>query len=37
MNFLGFHPNAFIISKKVCLPLFELIKDEATLKVWYWK
>jgi hypothetical protein len=29
MNFLGFRPNAFIISKKNHLPLFELIKDES--------
>jgi hypothetical protein len=35
MNFLGFHPNAFIISKKNRLYFFELIKDEATLKVRY--
>jgi hypothetical protein len=35
MNFLGFWPNAFIISKKIRLPLFELIKDEVVLKVRY--
>jgi hypothetical protein len=35
MNFLGFRPNAFIISKKICLHFFELIKDEVALKVWY--
>ena len=33
LNFLDFWPYAFIISKKNCLLLFELIKDEATLKV----
>jgi hypothetical protein len=35
MNFLDFRPYAFIISKKNCLPLFELIKEEAALKVRY--
>jgi hypothetical protein len=35
MNFLGFRPNAFIISKKNRLHFFELIKDEAALKVRY--
>jgi hypothetical protein len=33
MNFLAFRPYAFIISKKICLLLFELIKDEGALKV----
>jgi hypothetical protein len=35
MNFLVFWHFAFIISKKICLHLFELIKDEAALKVRY--
>jgi hypothetical protein len=35
MNFLGFRPNAFIISKKIRFHFFEIIKDEAALKVWY--
>jgi hypothetical protein len=35
MNFLVFWPFAFIISKKIRLHLFELIKDEAALKVRY--
>jgi hypothetical protein len=35
MNFLIFWPFTFIISKKFRLHLFELIKDEATLKVRY--
>jgi hypothetical protein len=35
MNFLDFWPYAFIISKNIRLPLFELIKDKATLKVQY--
>jgi hypothetical protein len=35
MNFLVFRPYAFIISKKICLHPFELIKVEAALKVWY--
>jgi hypothetical protein len=35
MNFLDFRPYAVIISKKNRLLLFELIKDEATLKVRY--
>jgi hypothetical protein len=35
MNFLVFRPFAFIISKKICLHLFELIKDEVALKVRY--
>jgi hypothetical protein len=35
MNFLGFWPNAFIISKKNCLYLLELIKDKAALKIRY--
>jgi hypothetical protein len=33
MNFLIFQPYAFIISKKIHLPLFELIKEEAALKL----
>jgi hypothetical protein len=33
MNFLGFRPNTFIISKKIRLHFFELIKDKAALKV----
>jgi hypothetical protein len=36
MNFLGFRLFAFIISKKILLHLFELIKDEAILKVRYY-
>jgi hypothetical protein len=35
MNFLVFCPFAFIISKKNCLHLVELIKNEAALKVRY--
>jgi hypothetical protein len=35
MNFLIFRPFAFIISKKIRLHLFELIKDEAALKEQY--
>jgi hypothetical protein len=35
MNFLVFWPFAFIISKKIRLHLFELIKDEAALKLQY--
>jgi hypothetical protein len=35
MSFLGFCPNAFIISKKNHLHFFELIKDEAALKIRY--
>jgi hypothetical protein len=35
MNFLDFRPYAFKISKKNHLTLFELIKHEAALKVWY--
>jgi hypothetical protein len=35
MNFLDYRPFAFIISKKNCLYLFELFKDEAALKVRY--
>jgi hypothetical protein len=35
MNFLDFWSYAFIISKKISLPLFELIKDKAAMKVWY--
>jgi hypothetical protein len=34
MNFLVFRPFAVIISKKIRLHLFELIKDETALKVW---
>jgi hypothetical protein len=37
MNFLVFCPFAFIISKNIRLHLFELIKDEAALKVRYSK
>jgi hypothetical protein len=36
MNFLGFRPNAFIISKKIHLHFFELIKNEPTLKIRYY-
>jgi hypothetical protein len=35
MNFLVFWPFAFIISKKIRICLFELIKNEAALKVRY--
>jgi hypothetical protein len=35
MNFLVFWPFAFIISKKIHLHLFELIKDKTALKIWY--
>jgi hypothetical protein len=35
MNFLVFWPYAFIISKNIRLPLFELIKDKAAFKVRY--
>jgi hypothetical protein len=35
MNFLVFQPYAFIVSKKNCLPHFELIEDKAALKVRY--
>jgi hypothetical protein len=33
MNFLVFRQYAFIISKKIRLVLFELIKDEVAQKV----
>jgi hypothetical protein len=35
MNFLGYWPNAFIISKKNCSSFFELFKNEAVLWLWY--
>jgi hypothetical protein len=34
MNFLVFRLYAFIISKRILLPFFELFKNEAALKVW---
>jgi hypothetical protein len=33
MNFLVFQPDAFIVSKKICIPLSELIKDKTALNV----
>jgi hypothetical protein len=37
MNFLGFRPNVFIISKKNRSSFFELFKNEAALRLWYMK